>query len=860
MIVISVTRKPLAESTVAANVLKYGCGSINIEASRIASGDEVLNGGAYAEDATDRHDGAENWRFKRGKKGGLADVQYTQPSGRWPANIILSHYVECRCVGTTKVKASAPATGPVQDFGSSSVARGKFNGGVPTPYYGDADGMESISVWECVPGCPISDLDKQSGVSQSGFAGVRNALNGYDGGWGATAEAFGSSGDTGGASRFFKQVVGVDKMSSEVPKDLLDYLYTMITPTHVGGETFIALDLNAVDWPSIQDAQYHGVIARGEPTEEQTEQLWRIIKPGAHVMLIAPDERPTGHRGACSLENRGFEIRDAILWVREAGKLHYVPKCSTRERNLGCEVLAANRKGTPVYELTEAAQEDEELLSSIQEALVEAGIEEAVADAIVENGLSKDQIPEGFGKHFKKRKGSDKYGNLHPCLHPESLVMTDKGFRPIKEVKLGDRVYSKDGMFHEVEHVSTHPYQSANIYEISVQGTNYKTRVSDNHPFLVWRVSRTKKGNVQKGEVLWVEASQLRVGDYTLTPIMQHGSENSETLEFWFLFGLWIAEGVVQRAGHGENTYPSYSLHKKETALVDKIKGYFGESKVGVYSKGENGIQVIAFVPGVAPKFKYLGGCGASTKEFHPSIWNLNLACKQAIFEGYMAGDGGRVKGRKHQQAKTVSPDLASQVYFLAESIGYKSNLYRYDPVLGAGIGDRLFKSVKPVYSLSFHDQNQTLMNRKPSKPEFIEFEGIRYCLRYIKSVESIPYVGDVWNLSVEGSPTFQTAVGMSHNTVKPKEVMVRLLGDVPKDALVLDPFLGSGTTGIACIETGHNFIGIEREENYLQIATDRIDYWNKIQNNWKIATIESDVPASEGVALDQEGGLFDLD
>ena len=44
-----------------------------------------------------------------------------------------------------------------------------------------------------------------------------------------------------------------------------------------------------------------------------------------------------------------------------------------------------------------------------------------------------------------------------------------------------------------------------------------------------------------------------------------------------------------------------------------------------------------------------------------------------------------------------------------------------------------------------------------------------------------------------------------------------------PND-LILDPFMGSGTTGVACINTGRNFIGIELDENYFNIAKQRIE------------------------------------
>jgi hypothetical protein len=80
---IVVARKPLV-GTVAANVLAYGTGALNIDGSRIDTTDK-LGGGAYAKDGSDRHDGAENWRYKR--DGGAGE--YVQPEGRWPANVAL---------------------------------------------------------------------------------------------------------------------------------------------------------------------------------------------------------------------------------------------------------------------------------------------------------------------------------------------------------------------------------------------------------------------------------------------------------------------------------------------------------------------------------------------------------------------------------------------------------------------------------------------------------------------------------------------------------------------------------------------------------------------------------------------------
>ena len=62
------------------------------------------------------------------------------------------------------------------------------------------------------------------------------------------------------------------------------------------------------------------------------------------------------------------------------------------------------------------------------------------------------------------------------------------------------------------------------------------------------------------------------------------------------------------------------------------------------------------------------------------------------------------------------------------------------------------------------------------------------------------------------------------HPTVKPIKLMEYLIKLItPKGGIVLDPFMGSGSTGVACAKLGFNFIGIEKEEDYIKIANARI-------------------------------------
>lgn len=61
------------------------------------------------------------------------------------------------------------------------------------------------------------------------------------------------------------------------------------------------------------------------------------------------------------------------------------------------------------------------------------------------------------------------------------------------------------------------------------------------------------------------------------------------------------------------------------------------------------------------------------------------------------------------------------------------------------------------------------------------------------------------------------------HPTQKPIPLMRWCLEQIPDAKTILDPFMGSGTTGVACVKMGRSFIGIEIDEDYFNIACERI-------------------------------------
>jgi len=63
------------------------------------------------------------------------------------------------------------------------------------------------------------------------------------------------------------------------------------------------------------------------------------------------------------------------------------------------------------------------------------------------------------------------------------------------------------------------------------------------------------------------------------------------------------------------------------------------------------------------------------------------------------------------------------------------------------------------------------------------------------------------------------------HPTQKPLAIMEWCIGHLPADAMtILDPYMGAGTTGVACARRGKHFVGIERDPRYFDIACKRIE------------------------------------
>lgn len=92
----------------------------------------------------------------------------------------------------------------------------------------------------------------------------------------------------------------------------------------------------------------------------------------------------------------------------------------------------------------------------------------------------------------------------------------------------------------------------------------------------------------------------------------------------------------------------------------------------------------------------------------------------------------------------------------------------------------------------------------------------------------------NIWRMTAFCSGSKKTNGEKVHPTQKPWEVIAKAIEDTTEPgAVVLDTFMGSGTTAVACMRTGRNFVGFELDEKYHAIALDRIAAESHTGDDW---------------------------
>jgi len=202
----------------------------------------------------------------------------------------------------------------------------------------------------------------------------------------------------------------------------------------------------------------------------------------------------------------------------------------------------------------------------------------------------------------------------------------------------------------------------------------------------------------------------------------------------------------------------------------------------------------------------YLGDC----RELLPSIGNVDAVVTDPPYGLGDKWQGGKVEWKLHHgtmqwDAETVAmvPEL---VALAKHAIIWGGHLYPLPPSRGWLVWDKVVRDfTSGVMEFAWTTLDQP--------------------------VKAFNYVNG--QLATEGK---------FHPTQKPLPLMKWCLGFIPECPVVLDPFMGSGSTGVAAVQLGRRFIGIELEPRYFDIACRRIEAATKQQDMF----IEKPKPAKQ--------------
>lgn len=133
-----------------------------------------------------------------------------------------------------------------------------------------------------------------------------------------------------------------------------------------------------------------------------------------------------------------------------------------------------------------------------------------------------------------------------------------------------------------------------------------------------------------------------------------------------------------------------------------------------------------------------------------------------------------------------------------------------------------LSKLQQAAEDVGFKFQNLLVWDKGNVTPNRYYMQGCEYILMLRKGKAK-----NINNMGTSNVLRVPNIIGKKvHPTEKPVDLMKILIENSSNEGdLVLDPFMGSGSTGVACINTNRKFIGFELDEKYFEIAKERIEH-----------------------------------
>lgn len=249
------------------------------------------------------------------------------------------------------------------------------------------------------------------------------------------------------------------------------------------------------------------------------------------------------------------------------------------------------------------------------------------------------------------------------CFTGETMVLTEDGYREIRELKIGDRVYSHDGTLQSIENIMTH--KADNLVQTKISGA-LPVKVTDNHKFFIVN---------EKNEIVKKPIKEIEKKDrLQLFKLPERTKSISPKLAY--VIGRYVGDGwkTKKKDGNGKIYYSFFLCCAKEEK--DELEEHLREAGIQYGYHNQPHVQEFTLYKKNVELIHYLEDCGegASTKHFPKDFLTWDNDTLQALFQGYFDADGCTIfrDGQLYQnKTMTVSKRLAYESSLVLRTLGY---------------------------------------------------------------------------------------------------------------------------------------------------------------------------------------------
>lgn len=276
-------------------------------------------------------------------------------------------------------------------------------------------------------------------------------------------------------------------------------------------------------------------------------------------------------------------------------------------------------------------------------------------------------------KEWDKNVKVDLIMHGSPCFVKGTSILTDKSYKNIEDVKVGDYVLTHTNEYQKVLKIGY--TDNKRTYRLKVKNC-LEVQATENHPFYCIereRIQHHRNIEYKYSEPKWKELEDITTNDFVGINIPQNERNDYDlTPEQCYLLGRYVADGHLynnkrQDRKNGYNWFVIYSIG------ATKLKDFESHIATYKYSKvlnSSNCYRVMIWDKKLVEFIKKYGfGEGAINKDIPQIILDLPKSLAKYFLDGYMSGDGSYNETIKVYRATTISKKLILKLQLLVAKI-----------------------------------------------------------------------------------------------------------------------------------------------------------------------------------------------